>query len=47
VAVVKKIIIFIAFLLVIALGIYGIRGGDFTEVQVHGSVMCLSCMGIE
>jgi hypothetical protein len=45
--VIRKLIILLAFLLVVAMGVYGIRGGDFSEAQVHGSVMCLSCMGIE
>ncbi|MEO0226382.1 MAG: hypothetical protein ABIL05_05470 [candidate division WOR-3 bacterium] len=44
---IKKIIIIIAFILMMGLGIYGIWNGDFTEARIHGSVMCLSCMGIE
>lgn len=44
---IRKIITLIAFLLMVGLAYYGIRTGDFYEVQVHGSVMCLSCMGIE
>jgi hypothetical protein len=27
--------------------IYGVNAGDAAECELHGSTICLSCMGIE
>lgn len=37
------------FVLLIFLGLiyYGIQLGDFMEIRDNGSVLCLSCIGIE
>ena len=43
----RHIIIFLAFALFVAGIIYGGKLGDFEETESVGSVMCLSCMGIE
>lgn len=44
-----KRLIFILFLLVIFIAsiIYGGKVGDFMETETVGSVMCLSCMGLQ
>ena len=44
---VKRVIIYAAVLIFIAGIIYGGTLGDFEETETVGSVMCLSCMGIE
>lgn len=44
---VKRIIIYVAVLISIAGIIYGGTLGDFEETETVGSIMCLSCMGIE
>jgi len=45
---VKKLIFIIIFLIVALAGIfYGAKIGDVIETQSVGSIMCLSCMGIE
>jgi len=44
----KKLILIIIFTVVFVAGIiYGGILGDFIETETVGSVMCLSCMGIE
>ena len=44
---VKRVIIYVAVLIFVAGIIYGGTLGDFEETETVGSVMCLSCMGIE
>jgi hypothetical protein len=44
---VKRLIIYVAVLIFVAGIIYGGTLGDFEETETVGSVMCLSCMGIE
>lgn len=36
-----------AFLALLGLFIYGVKLGDFQETQHNGSILCLSCIGIE
>lgn len=43
----KIIVIIIAMIIFIAGIIYGGMLGDFIETETVGSIMCLSCMGIE
>jgi hypothetical protein len=43
----QRILVYIAVLVFIAAIIYGGTLGDFEETETVGSVMCLSCMGIE
>lgn len=45
--IVKRVIIYLAVLVFIAGIVYGGTLGDFEETESVGSVMCLSCMGIE
>ncbi len=44
-----KRLIFAIILFIIFMGavIWGIKRGDFSEVRNNGSVICLSCIGIE
>lgn len=42
-----KLIVIFATTLFIAGIIYGSMLGDFVETETVGSIMCLSCMGIE
>jgi p-aminobenzoyl-glutamate transporter AbgT len=44
---IKKIIIFLVTALLIGGIIYGGMLGDFVETENVGSMLCLSCMGIE
>jgi hypothetical protein len=44
---VKRLIIYLAVFIFIAAVVYGGTLGDFEETETVGSVMCLSCMGIE
>jgi len=44
----KRFIFIIILLVIFVLGIfYGGKLGDFTETESVGSVMCLSCMGLQ
>lgn len=44
----RKLILIIIFTVVFVAGIiYGGMLGDFEEIETVGSVMCLSCMGLE
>jgi hypothetical protein len=43
----KIILIAVATIIFIAGIIYGGKLGDFIETETVGSIMCLSCMGIE
>lgn len=43
----KLILIIICTIIFIAGIIYGGKIGDFIETETVGSIMCLSCMGIE
>jgi len=43
----KRLIFIIFVVIFIASIIYGGKLGDFEETETVGSVMCLSCMGIE
>jgi Ca2+/Na+ antiporter len=46
-SVVRKIITVVAMLLLVGLLIYGIKLGDFQETRYTGSILCISCIGIE
>jgi Ca2+/Na+ antiporter len=46
-SVVRKIITVVAMLLLVGLLIYGIKLGDFQETRYNGSILCISCIGIE
>ncbi len=44
----KRFILVIILLVIFIAGIiYGGKVGDFTETETVGSVMCLSCMGLQ
>ncbi|MCX7995923.1 MAG: hypothetical protein N3A65_09185 [candidate division WOR-3 bacterium] len=43
----RMILIILLFIIFIAGIIYGGKVGDFTETESVGSVMCLSCMGLQ
>jgi hypothetical protein len=45
--IIKKIIIFLITAGFIASIVYGGILGDFVETETVGSIICLSCMGIE
>ncbi len=44
---VKKVSRIVVLLIFLALVVYGVRLGDFEETKVNGSMLCLSCIGIE
>ena len=35
------------FLALLGLFVYGVKLGDFQETQNNGSILCLSCIGIQ
>jgi len=37
----------VALLALLGLLIYGVKLGDFEETRYNGSILCLSCIGIE
>jgi len=43
----KKVLRIAVLLILIGLIFHGIRLGDFEETQVNGSMLCLSCIGIQ
>ncbi len=44
----KRMILVVILLVIFIAGIiYGGKVGDFTETETVGSVMCLSCMGLQ
>ncbi len=44
----KRMILIVILLVIFIAGIiYGGKVGDFTETETVGSVMCLSCMGLQ
>lgn len=44
----KRLIVIIIILIICAFAIFqGNRKGDITETEAVGSVMCLSCMGLQ
>lgn len=44
----KRLVLVVILLLIFIAGIiYGGKVGDFTETETVGSVMCLSCMGLQ
>jgi len=44
----KRLILVVILLVILIAGIiYGGKVGDFTETETVGSVMCLSCMGLQ
>jgi hypothetical protein len=46
-SVVRKAFTIAAMLLLVGLLIYGIKLGDFQEIRYNGSILCISCIGIE
>jgi hypothetical protein len=46
-SVVRKVLTIGAMLLLLGLLIYGVRLGDFQEIRYNGSILCISCIGIE
>ncbi len=34
-------------LILLGLFIYGVKLGDFEEIRYNGSILCISCIGIE
>jgi hypothetical protein len=44
---IKKALRIFALLIFLGLIFYGIQLGDFVETKDNGSVLCLSCIGIE
>ena len=43
----KNMLRMVVLLIFVGLIFYGIRLGDLEETQVNGSMLCLSCIGIE
>jgi hypothetical protein len=43
----KKALRIMVLLIFLGLILYGIKLGDFVETKDNGSVLCLSCIGIE
>jgi hypothetical protein len=43
----KKVLRIAVLLILVGLIFYGARLGDFEETKVNGSMLCLSCIGIE
>lgn len=43
----KKALRIMVLLIFLGLFFYGIKLGDFVETKDNGSVLCLSCIGIE
>jgi hypothetical protein len=43
----KDMLRMVVLLIFVGLIFYGIQLGDFEETQVNGSMLCLSCIGIE
>ncbi|NIN01841.1 MAG: hypothetical protein GTO24_28200 [candidate division Zixibacteria bacterium] len=37
----------LAFLALLSLLVYGLTLGDFEETRYNGSILCISCIGIE
>jgi hypothetical protein len=46
-SVVRKIVTIAAMLLLLGLLVYGVKLGDFQETRYNGSILCISCIGIE
>jgi hypothetical protein len=44
---VRKIFTVVTMLLLVGLLIYGVKLGDFQEIRYNGSILCISCIGIE
>jgi hypothetical protein len=36
-----------AVLILLGLFVYGVKLGDFQETRYNGSILCISCIGIE
>ncbi len=34
-------------LILLGLFVYGVKLGDFEEIRYNGSILCVSCIGIE
>jgi hypothetical protein len=43
----KRALRIVVLLILMGLIFHGIRLGDFEETKVNGSMLCLSCIGIE
>jgi len=43
----KKVLSIVALVIFLGLIFYGIKLGDFVETKDNGSILCLSCIGIE
>jgi hypothetical protein len=37
----------VSLLILLGLFIYGLKLGDFAETRYNGSILCISCIGIE
>jgi ABC-type phosphate/phosphonate transport system permease subunit len=42
-----KLLRVISLLVLLGLFIYGLKLGDFAETRYNGSILCISCIGIE
>jgi hypothetical protein len=42
-----KLIKILAFVALLSLLVYGLTLGDFQETRYNGSILCVSCIGIE
>jgi hypothetical protein len=43
----KKVVRIVTLLLLLGLVVYGAKLGDFEETRYNGSILCISCIGIE
>lgn len=42
-----KLVRIVTLLVLLGLVIYGVKLGDFEETRYNGSILCISCIGIE
>jgi hypothetical protein len=42
-----KLLRIVALLALLGLAVYGVKLGDFEETRYNGSILCISCIGIE
>jgi hypothetical protein len=42
-----KLLRVLSLLVLLGLFIYGLKLGDFAETRYNGSILCISCIGIE
>jgi hypothetical protein len=43
----KKVVRIVILLVLLGLVVYGVKLGDFEETRYNGSILCISCIGIE